>query len=452
MRFFFFAILIGLTLNASSTAVAQAAKSETPPAKEKTPASTISVSENVLEMLTKEGFFTQKFTGLEMPLARDYRFTWNDEKKTRYEFVRRASLPANMQPKKNLKVGGHPVIASVFHIKENQCEMAEFNPYTVGDCGKISSEKFDGMVADITAEIEKLMPKAKKKIEKPKKGIDHEVVTWTLPHTFCALTFSEGAYIKLEVSEKPLVKSNARNTFKSVADLKVNVKKDPDGTIWIDNIPMIDQGDKGYCAPATISRILKYYGRDIDQHQVAQEQGSKANGGTSSTQIEESFIELSSVFNLWAKPAYKFDMKEGASLIKEYNKLVDKTNKPPMNLKESNLFARYDPELLKKARLKAHKTSYVKFKKAIKTNIDAGAPMTWSLVIGIYPENGEPPRQNGGGHMRMIVGYKFDKDPSKDELIFSDTWGRGHEKKRMNLEEAFCATFGLFTVQPRARR
>ena len=48
------------------------------------------------------------------------------------------------------------------------------------------------------------------------------------------------------------------------ADLTKKIQKDPNGDIFIPNIPMVDQGDKGYCAVATASRVLNYYGIPAD--------------------------------------------------------------------------------------------------------------------------------------------------------------------------------------------
>jgi len=50
--------------------------------------------------------------------------------------------------------------------------------------------------------------------------------------------------------------------------MKDNVVTKKDGFKYIDNIPMVDQGPKGYCAAATTTRILQYYGSNMDMHQV----------------------------------------------------------------------------------------------------------------------------------------------------------------------------------------
>ena len=80
----------------------------------------------------------------------------------------------------------------------------------------------------------------------------------------------------------------------------------------------------------------------------------------------------------------------------------------------------------------------------IRENIDKGVPIMWALQLGLFPENGEKNRQSGGGHMRIIIGY----NTTKNEIIFTDSWGAGHEKKRMTAPDASAATMGLYLLQP----
>jgi len=55
--------------------------------------------------------------------------------------------------------------------------------------------------------------------------------------------------------------------------------------------------------------------------------------------------------------------------------------------------------------------------------------------------------QEGGGHMRLIIGC----NPKTGQLIFTDSWGAGHEMKRMKIADAFQETHGLFAMQPTTR-
>jgi hypothetical protein len=53
-----------------------------------------------------------------------------------------------------------------------------------------------------------------------------------------------------------------------------------------------------------------------------------------------------------------------------------------------------------------------------------------------------------GGHLRLIIGY----NTRTKEIIYSDTWGRGHEKKRMPIDNAFTMTRSLFSMEPKGLR
>ena len=49
-----------------------------------------------------------------------------------------------------------------------------------------------------------------------------------------------------------------------------------------------------------------------------------------------------------------------------------------------------------------------------------------------------------GGHMRLIIGY----DPKERVIFYTDSWGPGHEMKKMSIEEAWTVTMALFIVEP----
>ena len=46
--------------------------------------------------------------------------------------------------------------------------------------------------------------------------------------------------------------------------------------------------------------------------------------------------------------------------------------------------------------------------------------------------------------MRLIIGY----DPGAHEVFYSDSWGLGHELKKMPVANAWTITTGLFTLEP----
>ncbi len=138
-------------------------------------------------------------------------------------------------------------------------------------------------------------------------------------------------------------------------------------------------------------------------------------------------------------------------------------------------------------------TDYEKFKREITSNINRGIPVLWALHLGLFwedqiegsyeanryavnqPESDadddediadivkkldeereaeakkmreemdRPPEHMQGGHMRLIIGY----DLEKEEIYYSDSWGPGHEKKKMSMKEAFTGTYALMIIEPR---
>lgn len=192
------------------------------------------------------------------------------------------------------------------------------------------------------------------------------------------------------------------------SSLSKNVTKTADGDVYIAGVPMVDQGAKGYCVVASCQRLFEYYKIACDQHELAQLAGSSAEGGTSSLAMEATLDKIDNRFNT------RFKALISPSLSRERNYRAPDGKK---------------------------------FMEYIRNTVGEGTPLLWALNLGIAPEF--PPLPAGGqmtgGHMRMIIGY----NEAKGQLLFTDSWGAGHELKRMKLADAFQVTDGLYLLQPR---
>ena len=100
-------------------------------------------------------------------------------------------------------------------------------------------------------------------------------------------------------------------------------------------------------------------------------------------------------------------------------------------------------EVLRDARTKFNPAYMTKFENDIRLHIDRGIPLLWSVYLGLLPE-AKLSAQARGGHMRLIIGY----NAKTKEIYYSDTWGMGHELKKMPLADAWTITDGLFTLEP----
>ncbi|QYY37097.1 C39 family peptidase [Ruficoccus sp. ZRK36] len=91
--------------------------------------------------------------------------------------------------------------------------------------------------------------------------------TFYLPNNIRAdLRYDPREYLTLELS--PLVAiSNAEEEDTLI--FTDNIRTTQEGERYISGIPMVNQGDKGYCVAATLTRVLNYYGYHTNMHAVA---------------------------------------------------------------------------------------------------------------------------------------------------------------------------------------
>lgn len=233
--------------------------------------------------------------------------------------------------------------------------------------------------------------------------------------------------------------------------IKTNIRKNDSGDVWIGNVPMVDQGQKGYCAAAVAERVLRYYGKEIDEHEIAQMAGTTAQGGTSVSEMIETVKAVGSKCRLGFNTVVAMGGNVG-----DIEKELDQYNRAAKQMKERELtldqFTQGNmilvgemrramkPKVLKRMRTKDPR--FKKFLTGVKTQVDAGIPIFWGVTLGYYPEPEIP--QASGGHMRLIIGY----NQQTKEILYTDTWGAGHELKRMPEDWAFTMTHDAFFLRP----
>lgn len=62
--------------------------------------------------------------------------------------------------------------------------------------------------------------------------------------------------------------------------LKARVERRPNGDVILRDLPMVDQGPKGFCVPATMERMLRYLGIPADMYLLAVAANTQPGGGT----------------------------------------------------------------------------------------------------------------------------------------------------------------------------
>ena len=232
-----------------------------------------------------------------------------------------------------------------------------------------------------------------------------------------------------------------RSKVERSSDLVDNVQRKEDGTIWIVGIPMVDQGAKGYCVAAVAERILKYYGvDDVTQHTIAQITGT-TNAGTSSRMMLEALGKAGSKFGIRVRSRYSAEIES----VEELEKLVSRYNTQARRARLKKIAVVQRGNYVYVGETMAQMNPRI-FRK-LRSRIDDGLPLVWCVQLGLVNEKRKT-LQTGGGHMRLIIGYN-DKD---DTIVYTDTWGAGHEFKTMPLEDAWVMTMRLISIQPRGTR
>ncbi len=258
--------------------------------------------------------------------------------------------------------------------------------------------------------------------------------------------------------KKPVVAKSAKKITDNVID-----ESKGRGDVFVDNVPMVDQGQKGYCAAAASERVLRYYGVDVDEHEIAQAAGTTAEGGTSTLGMKNSVQAIGRRYKLGTVVTYGDFEKPVAERIEGIVKEVANYNKAAKKLKKKEIAedvyvtrsgtttyydpaaadAAMDPEVLKYMKTEGpQRSKFTKFLKDVHDQVNKGIPLIWGVVLGTYPEPEIP--QSSGGHMRLIIGY----NDKRKEILYTDSWGAGHELKRMPAEWAWTISHCVMYLKP----
>ena len=354
-------------------------------------------------------------------------FQWMTLARTRAVF--------NKQPYTNLRVGlnlfagelsADEVVVDFLNGKLNGIA---FSLYNRGDSEALNAEEFQRRFKLCGKKIsDVLLVRPTPRKADPTQGLLAEGWIWVSQRGMATLEHNPEAnqgnveFLRLKIAPRDAKGAFAaafqgRSMAAKLSELPKNVTKADNGDVYIKDMPMVDQGQKGYCVVATAQRLFEYYGIPADQHQIAQVAGTDAKAGTNVLAMAKALEKIDYRF----KTHFKI-----LGLLTSNNQLVE------VDARKMTVGKPVTAEQVAKA---------------IHRHIDEGIPLLWGLTLGKYPEDPPIAPQTSGGHMRMIIGYN---DKTR-QVLFSDSWGAGHELKRMTLDDAYKATQGLFVMSPTVR-
>ena len=202
-------------------------------------------------------------------------------------------------------------------------------------------------------------------------------------YTILHIAYEDGSG---EGKEKAVSKKEHVIHRKELAD---NVRKNDAGDIWIENIPMVDQGPKGYCVPATLERILRYYGiTRVTMHQLADAGETKQGGGTLVSHMNRAITQF--------RHQYGLDMRSCGEVRVSSVKGYIEQGIPVMWVMYTNPGAVQFCALSRQQRSKAR------------------SPQEWLKTARKFRFP-----SGGSAHMCLIVGC----NEKTDEIAISNSWG-----------------------------
>jgi len=400
-----------------------------------------------------------------MQAAKPFGYEWTSNAKDSARAARRreSSGESAEAGRDVLKVFGLPVVESVARFDGDKLAQLTMVLYARGDVGDWTEAQFDGYVryaatAISTATGVQFTVRGKD----PTNAVHAEGLIWTTPKARYLLEYSKtkalptrniafrAEFVRLEVTapeQKVSLLASATNLQRAKFSGLTHVKHDgASGDVYLADVPMVDQGQKGYCVVAATERVMRYYGDQVDENELAQVANTSTAGGTSFDAMIDALKKLSARLKIRVREVEKFGIREILALIAEYNLDAKHDGKPALRdqghmIDVNAMYSEMDTDVLREARTK-NKSDLHRFQREVSNHIDDGIPLLWTVMLGKVPEPGIP--QNAGGHMRLIIGY----NSSKDEILFSDSWGAGHELKRMPAADAWTITTGTMSIEP----
>ena len=231
------------------------------------------------------------------------------------------------------------------------------------------------------------------------------------------LDFHEGHLIaaKIQPAEnfnRKMVVSDRALFGRGIA-VKDNVRKMPNGDVFIENVPMIEQGSRGYCAMGTLAMVTRYYGLNLDIDALA------AAGGYSEGAPKGGIHEIYQAAAKVGKLKYS---REDEWSWRQVKRLIDKGQ----------------PVLVWRWFSRPRDRFHTEFTKKLKTDPDAQLPDPKGDDKSSWPTRAD------GGHASLITGY----NEERGEVFFTESWLNNYRNRRMRLEEMAGTVYVHYTFRP----
>ncbi|WP_367870497.1 C39 family peptidase [Luteolibacter sp. Populi] len=253
-----------------------------------------------------------------------------------------------------------------------------------------------------------------------------KVMRWDWNGHSLILSSEEGEYVSLSIVPLELADSGGKTGKVKDGEIRKRLTEDvvrvENGDVYLGQVPMVNQGPKGYCVPATFERALRTAGIEADMYLLAMIGKSGMGGGTS----------------------VGFLLDEVRQQVRSKGRRTEDKNVKELRVRD------------------------------VKGYIDKGIPVMWTMrSLGPYNEtaNGNTAKrtrvtdwkvwaaeiaakaaevvkkesEQEAHHICMIVGY----NEATNELAVSDSWGASYERRWVPAPVAnWASSGGLFMILP----
>lgn len=237
------------------------------------------------------------------------------------------------------------------------------------------------------------------------------VLRWNWRGHAILLSEAEGEYVGLQIETIAFVDSGGRikRTPEAVVRARAlaNVQKRENGDVVIDDIPMVDQGPKGYCVPATAERAMRYLDVPADMYVLAMAGGSGYGGGTNVQAL------LEGVERDLRRKGRSFEHWKGELKWRELMKHIDRGVPIIWSMHSTKEF---NERANSQTKARRNVTDWKE----------------WAKKLAAQSKQSPLSSSDEAGHVVLIIGY----NKETGEIAFSDSWGENYKERWITVADA----------------
>ncbi|MDG1300020.1 MAG: hypothetical protein P8R37_00340 [Opitutae bacterium] len=281
-----------------------------------------------------------------------------------------------------------------------------------------TKDEIKAMQAAIEHDTNNIIKRISHVLGKPEKqqygsgrGIKQLIQRWDWNGHAFLLATQEDEYASLRITSSASANNKGRSERFSDAALRKlatqNIISRPNGDAIIGNIPMVNQGPKGYCVPATFERYMRYMQIPADMYILAMAGQTEIGGGTSLRAI------INSVDGYISSQSRSMKKLNEPIKIRTIQKYIDQGLPIIWTMFSSNAYNQYANQRT--------------IDRTAVTDWDA-----WAKNTKAHARSTELSKDIMSAHACLITGY----NKATGELAVSDSWGPSYNERWVSAEQA----------------